>query len=599
MLSTIKEFFGLLTQSQRRRFYTLQILVVFMALAEVAGVAAIGPFMMLISDPSMLEGTGKLAELYQASGLQSHEDFMFALGLGVLLVLVLGSMVSVLATWKLARYSSSVGAEIGSRLYRYYMHQNWLYHASTSSSTLTSKVAADATRVTNQILTPLMQINARAVLCLFMLITVVLYNPEVGLIGAVVLVSAYLIIYRLVRARLDRSGKAVSQEQTIRYRLMSEGFGGVKDVLLLNRQKNFTHDFQQSSARFARRQSNIQILAQIPRYMIEVIAFSALIFLTLYLLKTQEQGAGTLLASLAVYGLAGFKLVPAFQAVYSQFTTLKGGLPAFENLKQDLYNCQSFEKNQAKAIQQQVVVPQKLISLSQISFTYPNKEKPALNQLNLEIPVNKTIGLVGPSGSGKSTAIDMLLGLLTPDAGSLVVDGVVIDDANRIGWQKSLGYVPQSIFLSGASVKENVAFGLPAFEIDENLVKKAITMAHLDEVVNELPQGIETTVGERGVQLSGGQRQRIGIARALYHNAEVLVLDEATSALDGLTEKLIMEAVQDFAGKKTIVMIAHRLATVKECDIIYLMQDGNVVASGSYDELIKNNKKFKEMANHA
>lgn len=599
MFSEIKELFGLLTQSQRRRFYTLQILVVFMALAEVAGVAAIGPFMMLVSDPAMLESTGKLAELYQASGLQSHDDFIFALGLGVLLVLVLGSMVSVLATWKLARYSNSVGTEIGSRLYRYYMHQPWLYHASNSSSKLTSKVAADAARMTGQILTPLMQINARSVLCVFMLITVVLYNPEVGVLGAIVLVGAYLAVYRVVRARLDRSGKAVSEEQKIRYSLMSEGFGGVKDVLLLGRQKNFTHDFSQSSARFARRQSNIQILSQIPRYMIEVIAFGALIFLTLYLLKSEEQGAGTLLASLAVYGLAGFKLVPAFQAVYSQFTTLKGGLPAFENLKADLHSCQEFEANMEAAAEQEAVIPQSIISLREVTFSYPNKATPALDALSLDIPVNKTVGLVGASGSGKSTAIDMLLGLLIPDVGSLLVDAVKIDNSNRAGWQKSLGYVPQSIFLSGASVKENVAFGLSASEIDENLVEKAIAMAHLDEVVNDLPQGIETKVGERGVQLSGGQRQRIGIARALYHNADVLVLDEATSALDGLTEKLIMEAVSDFAGKKTIVMIAHRLATVKQCDIIYLMQDGKVVASGSYDELIKNNKKFKEMAEHA
>lgn len=600
MFKTIKELFSLLTPSQRRRFYFLQILVVLMALAETAGVAAIGPFMMVVGDQTMLQGNGKMAWLYQQSGLNNPKDFLFYLGLIVLLVLILGSFVSVLATWKLSRFSNSVGAELSSRLFHHYMHQDWLFHTSQNSATLTSKVEADAQRITYQILTPLTKINARAVLALFLLLAVITYDPMVGLAGIATLVAGYLLIYRVVRSRLEKSGKAITGEQKKRYRLLSEGFGGIKDVLLLNRQDRLTQDFRISSENRAKRLSNVQILSQVPRYMVELVAFSALIFLSLYLIYSQEHAANNLLASLAVYGLAGFKLVPALQMVYSELTNLKAGLPAFESLREDLHACQTNEQPQSSTDKVEPKVEVKnLIELKDLSFTYPNKVTPALDEITLKIPVKKTIGLVGASGSGKSTAIDLLLGLLTPDKGQLLADGVEINKNNVTAWQKNLGYVPQSIFLSDASIRKNIAFGLTDKEIDDALVKKAIEQAHLTQVVSELPQGINTSIGERGVQLSGGQRQRIGIARALYSNANILVLDEATSALDGITEKLIMDSIHKFSGKKTIIMIAHRLATVKQCDIIYLMHQGKVLDRGSFDELVESSAVFREMTEHA
>jgi HlyD family secretion protein len=217
----------------------------------------------------------------------------------------------------------------------------------------------------------------------------------------------------------------------------------------------------------------------------------------------------------------------------------------------------------------------------------------------MTIPANSVIGLVGASGSGKSTAIDLLLGLLTPQKGELCIDGTSITESNKRAWQNTIGFVPQSIFLSEGTIAENVAFGLPVKVIDLEQVKKAIQLAHLTELVEQLPNGLDTKVGERGVQLSGGQRQRIGIARALYNEADVLVFDEATSALDGITEKIIMEAIHDFSGQKTIIMIAHRLKTVQKCDTIYLMEQGQITAQGTYDELVANNAQFKEMAAHA
>ena len=239
------------------------------------------------------------------------------------------------------------------------------------------------------------------------------------------------------------------------------------------------------------------------------------------------------------------------------------------------------------------------INLEGISFTYPGKLNPAVDDLNMIIPANSVVGLVGESGSGKSTTIDLLIGLLNPQKGAISIDNVCVNDVNKRAWQNTLGFVPQSIFLSEGTIAENVAFGLPPQSIHLEQVNRALQLANLTELVKELPEGINTKVGERGVQLSGGQRQRIGIARALYHEANVLVFDEATSALDGISEKIIMEAIHEFSGKKTIIMIAHRLKTVQKCDIIYIMDKGKIIDQGTYHELLESNSKFKEMAEHS
>jgi HlyD family secretion protein len=326
-----------------------------------------------------------------------------------------------------------------------------------------------------------------------------------------------------------------------------------------------------------------------------------MIGLVLYLLLTYQGDLGIILPVLSVYALAGFKLLPAFQQIYFSLALIKGNISAFESIKDDLENSKKMNK---KGLLGPFNLEDKLellnsIKMQNISFTYPGKADQALNGLNLSIPANKIVGIVGPSGSGKSTAIDVLLGLIEPQEGQVLIDDVQIQENNKRAWQNTIGFVPQSIFLSEGSIAENVAFGLPVKNINLEQVKVAIQLAHLDELVAELPEGIDTKVGERGVQLSGGQRQRIGIARALYHEASVLVFDEATSALDGITEKIIMDAIHDFNGQKTIIMIAHRLKTVQKCDIIFFIDKGKVIDQGTYQELIAKNPQFKEMAAHA
>ncbi|MDE4455128.1 ABC transporter ATP-binding protein [Psychrobacter sp. DAB_AL62B] len=599
MLKVIMQLFSLLTDKQLKQFYTLQVLVVIMAFTELLGIASIAPFMALVGDISILETNGVFAQLYQLSGLNNPMDFLFYTGVIVLVMLTFSTVISMFTIWRLSIFGARIGTEIADRLYTYYMQQSWQFHASGSSAQLTKQVSTEAARISNDIIQPLMQMNSKLVLALFISISIVIYDPVIAILGLFIFSLAYFVLYRLVRQKLESNGQQLSEVSTQRFRLMNEGFGGIKDVLLLNRSHDFITRFHDSGKVFARAQGTNIAISQVPRYFIELIAFGAMISLVLVLIKVHSGNLGEVLPILAVYALAAFKLLPALQQIYSSLSVIKGNVAAFEAVKDDL---QRSLENQ-KIVSEASIVPSinlyQNIALNDIAFSYPGKDRAAVDGVNMSIPVNSVIGLVGSSGSGKSTLIDLLLGLLTPQQGGIYVDNIRITADNKRAWQDLLGFVPQSIFLSEGSIAENIAFGIPAKDISLKQVNKALNLASLTELVEQLPEGINTKVGERGVQLSGGQRQRIGIARALYHEAEVLVFDEATSALDGITEKIVMDAIHEFSGQKTIIMIAHRLKTVEKCDLIYFMEYGKIIDYGTYQELVVRNVKFKEMTKYA
>ncbi len=598
LFSSIRKLYTLLSDEQRRRLLSLQALVVLMAFAELSSIAAIGPFMAVVGDESHLVDEGVLADIYRLSGAGDSTVFLFWLGLGVMGILTLASLISIFTTWRLSLYSQQVGAELSTRLFKHYMNQDWLFHSNGSSSELTSKLSQECRRISDNVLTPLMQMNAKIVMALFVVIAVFIFNPWVAVCGLILFGTVYWGLYRVVRRRLMNNDRMISATNRLRFKLMNEGFGGIKDALLLARQPEFNRRFEQSSHLLGRAKGITKALSHSPRYLMELVAFGAVIMLVLYLLVTHEGHLGTILPILSVYAMAGFKLLPACQQIYGGLATVRGNIASFNNLREDLEASRQ-EACDEPGHKTNKWVPRRAIRLENVTFRYPGKEEAALDGINLTIPVNGTIGLVGASGSGKSTAIDLLLGLIEPEEGRLTLDGHPVTSARRREWQNSVGFVPQNIFLADASIRENIAFGLPAEQIDDTKIWSATQMAHLDELLKRLPHGLETRVGERGIQLSGGQRQRIGIARALYDDAEVLVLDEATSALDGITERLVMDAIHAFSGKKTIIMIAHRLATVRSCGCIYMMDAGRVIDSGTYDDLVRRNKTFRQMAEHA
>ena len=598
MFKLVRNIFALLTPAQKRRFFYLQFLVVAMSVTEIFGVASIIPFMTLVGDMDQLKQDTIIAQIYQASGIASESEFVFLLGLGVLIMLFISSVLSMFTIWRLLMFANKIGMEIADRLYSHYLKQDWLFHASGSSAQLTKKIATEITRVIAGILMPLMHMNAKIVFSLLMSISLFLYDPKVAITGLSVFAIAYFFLFRVVRMRLYRNGLTLSEVNERRFRLMNEGFGGIKDILLLGRDSNLINNFYETGLKFAYSNGNNATLSQVPRYFMELVAFGSMILLILYLLVNHSGNLGIILPILSVYALASIKLLPSLQQIYTSFAIIRANIAAFESIKDDLIDSVPTKKT-PMATYTNYLSPKKNISLENVSFQYPGKLDLAISNVNISIEANSLVGIVGPSGSGKSTLIDILLGLIKPNQGQLKIDNIIVNNENRRSWQNTIGFVAQSIFLSEGTIAENVAFGVPDDQINLNQVEQALKLAHLTELVRDLEDGIHTKVGERGVKLSGGQRQRIGIARALYHRAEVLIFDEATSSLDGITEKMIMEAIHDFSGKKTIILIAHRLKTIEKCDNIFFIDEGRIDDQGTYQELIERNEHFKKMADHA
>ena len=595
MYSLLKQLFSLLSPKQQKKFLLLQLLVILAAFGEILGVVSIVPFMSLVADTSLLNENNYLSSVFELSGIDSELNFVFSIGIFVLIMLILSSLISIFTIWRLSMFAAQIGAEISDRLYSFYLQQNWLYHSSQNSAELTKKVVNETTRITNGILMPVMTMNAKLALAFFMLMALFIYDPIVAITGIIVFGSAYILLFMIVRSRLLNNGRNIGEIYSLRYLLLNEGFGGIKDILLYGRSDNFVQRFNESSKKLTYSLGNNQALTLMPRYFIELIAFSIIIFLTLYLIINYEGDLGLIIPMLSVYAVAAIKVLPAFQQIYLSIANIKANIPAFETIQADLamsktYITETIQKNES------YLYPENKILLKNITFKYPGKSNPVLNNTELSISVNSVIGIVGPSGSGKSTLIDVILGLIIPHEGTLKIDELIINNDNLRSWQNCIGFVPQNIFLSEGSILENIAFGINKSKIDLERINKVIRLSHLDELVDSLERGINTKVGERGVQLSGGQRQRIGIARALYKKSDVLVFDEATSSLDGISEKMIMDAIDSFAGRKTIIIVAHRLKTIENCDKIYFFDKGKVIDEGSYDELMQRNESFRKMA---
>lgn len=595
MYKKIKILFNLLTSKQRKNFFLLQIFVILMSFMEIIGVASIVPFMSLVGDTTQLQEDTFISQIYQKSGIVSESHFIFLLGIFVLSMLFISAMISMFTIWRLSMFANKIGMEIADRLYIHYLRQNWLFHTSVSSAQLTKKIATEAQRLTNQVLVPVMQMNARIALAFLMSLCIFLYDQSVAITGLGIFGIAYFFLFKVVKKRLQENGENVSNVNNHRFRLMNDGFGGIKDVLLLGRDKDFIKRFKLTGRTLAYSEGNNDALTLVPRYFMELVAFGTMIALILYLIATHDGNLGMILPIFSVYALATFKLLPAFQQIYANIAIIKGNIAAFSTIQQDLID--SMQNQQTKINDERIYLSiNEKISFEDVTFTYPSKTKETLTQINFSIPAKSIVGIVGSSGSGKSTLIDILIGLIKPDQGQLKIDNMKINDQNRRSWQNNIGFVSQSIFLSEGTIAENVAFGVPNDQINIENIHRALELANLNDFIQSLDNGVDTKVGERGIQLSGGQRQRIGIARALYFKPEVLVFDEATSSLDGITEKMIMNAIHNFTGQKTIILIAHRLKTVEKCDQIFFIDKGKLVDQGTFQELIEKNENFKNLA---
>ncbi|MDX1695689.1 MAG: ABC transporter ATP-binding protein [Ketobacteraceae bacterium] len=569
------------------------IMVIIMAVLETIGVASVMPFLAVLGDPQAIHNTPYLAATYNVFGFKSAEKFLIALGIGAFCIVLFSAAFRILTTYAINHYTHMRRHSIGERLLETYLRQPYTFFLNRHSGDMAKSILSEVDQLIVNVIKPGFDAVAYTVVALTIITFLILNDPWLALGVGIVIGGSYVLIFSLVQKRLKRIGRERAEANSERFTAAGEALGGIKDIKLLGREQAYLTRFRPSSARFSKHQATNATLSEVPRYFIEAIGFGGIIGLALMLMARSENFGGVL-PILGLYAFAGYKLLPAGQRIYGGMAKLRFGAAAVNDIYNDLHERSALAEIRNPPLGRLNV--NESISLKNLYFSYQGASAPALKDINLQIPKGSAIGLVGGTGAGKTTLVDIILGLLRPTSGELQVDDSPVTNKNLRQWQSTLGYVPQDIFLVDASVSENIALGIPRDEVDLKQVETCGKMAQVhDFIVKELPDKYETKVGERGVRLSGGQRQRIGIARALYHNPDILVFDEATSALDNITEKAVMDAVNALSHEKTIIMIAHRLSTVEQCDRIFLLEHGEIKASGSYTELIKNNASFQRM----
>ena len=593
MLKTYRRLLDLLDATERRHFTLLFGMMLAMGVVDMAGVASILPFLAVLSNPDLVHDNAFLAAVHDGLGFTGTQGFLVFLGGVTFALVVVGQSFKALTLYWLNRFGKLREYSIGTRLLGGYLHRPYAWFLNRHSADLGKSILSEVAGVVGGALLPAMRILAQGIVVVCLVSLLLLVDPIAALVTALIVGGSYALIFTVARHYLSHVGRERLRANEERFRIAQEAMGGIKDVKLLGLEAGYLDRFRDPALRFARHQAAAQALAETPRFILEALVFGTMLLLLLVLLARAEGRLDAVLPVVGVYAFAGARLFPALQQLYASITHLSFSSPALEALHKDLV-AGSF------SIVAAAPAPLRLrdrLVLNGVCYTYPGADRPALAGLDLTIDANTTVGLVGASGAGKTTAVDVILGLLVPQHGHVVVDGVMLDDRNICDWQRSLGYVPQHIFLIDDTIAANIALGEEASEIDMAAVERAARLAELhDFVVEELSQGYATTVGERGVRLSGGQRQRIGIARALYRDPDVLIFDEATSALDNLTERALMDAVHNLAGAKTIVMIAHRLSTVRHCDTIFMLEHGRCTAAGTYDSLFERHDSFRELA---
>jgi ABC-type multidrug transport system fused ATPase/permease subunit len=597
-METINKLLDLLSPLERKRAGLLMAMMLVMALFDMLGVASILPFIAVLANPALVETNPILSWAYQLSanvGVASVEQFLFLLGFILFVLLVFSLTFKALTTYAQTRFALMREYSIGKRLVEGYLHQPYSWFLNRHSADLGKTILSEVQTVIYNGILPLMTLLAQSAVAIALLGLLLMVDPLLAVSVGLVLGIAYGGILALMSGWLNTLGQARIQANQERYTVVSEAFAAAKEVKAGGLERIFIERFAKPAETYAKGQATAQVIAQVPRFALEAIAFGGMLLVILYLM-TQSGSFAAALPIIALYAFAGYRLMPALQQIYVAVTQLKFAGPALNALHTDLMGLNPVEPYE------QVFEPlplNKCIELNNIFYQYPNANAPALNGINLSIPARSTVGLVGSTGSGKTTTVDLILGLLEPQEGTLCIDGQVVNVSNRRQWQKSIGYVPQHIYLADDTVSANIAFGLAPEMVDQQAVERAAKIANLhDFVVQNMPQGYSTMVGERGVRLSGGQRQRIGIARALYHNPSVLVLDEATSALDNLTEQAVMEAVHNLSQSITIILIAHRLTTVRECDQIFLLEKGTFKSNGTFKQLVEKSDQFRAMASN-
>lgn len=550
------------------------------AIAELVTIGAVIPFIALLADPGRAMEFELLQRIFGALGWNQPEDLVLPMTVLFLMIVIVSSGIRLLLAWAKNRFSYALGFDIGVQLYGKVLFQPYNWHIARNTSATIAAVNK-VQSVVNGVLRPITEAIVGAVTGLAILVLLLIIEPVAAIAAGLVFSGFYLVVVRLMRLKLQRNSKIIAEAQTARVKAVQEGLGGIRDVLLDATQRFYHKHYARVDQRLRTAQATNAFIGVAPRFIIEPIGVTLIVALALFLSST----GGGLMAALPTLGalaLGAQRLLPLLQQLFNGWSRVMGNRQVFADVLEYL---QMKSPPHSVTRQGQTRVFNKSVALQGLRFRYQDNGPWVIDGIDLEIKRGARVGIAGSTGSGKTTLMDIFMGLLEPVEGQMLIDGDPLGSHNRRAWQKRVAHVPQFIFLADASIAENIAFGVPRQEINMDRVRNAASKAQIADFIESRKDGYDARVGERGIQISGGQRQRIGIARALYKNADVLVFDEATSALDDETEKAVMAAIESLDKDLTVLLIAHRVTTLRGCDQVLMLSNGKIQKSGSYQEV--------------
>ena len=594
---TLRKAGELLTRRERYSTIVVFTITLFAAAATAVMIGSIMPFLTVLSNPESVETVSYLNKAYNYFSFTDRYDFLLFVGLASFAIILISGAIQMVKNYAVARYASMRVHSISSRLLRNYLAQEYEFFLSRHSGELSKEVFNESGMVVNNFFKPALDLVAAVLTVCAILIMLLTVNAAVTIGAFASLGGIFITTFAISRRYVRRFGQRRAILESRRFRAANEALGGIKDIKISGQERAFQGRFFRPSLDVARVKVLSSVFTIVPQFAIQITVYSGVILFCLLSVDRQSyttgDGMADILPLVAVFGIAAQRLLPEMQKAYASAVRLQFGFPAVDSVHRDI----SRRSAQRRPRSKQARIPlERALDYEAVSYRYPESETGGLTDVSIRIQAGEKIGVVGPTGAGKTTLADITLGLLRPNTGRIMVDGHQIDDAALSAWQASVGYVPQDIFLTDASLLENIAFGAAEEEIDEDRALKCGRMAQLDDfVLRDMPQGYHSPIGERGVRLSGGQRQRIGIARALYRDADLIVFDEATSALDNATEREVIAAIEALPGNKTIMMVAHRLSTVHICDRILVLEGGRVAGFGSWEHLVQTCDTFRRL----
>lgn len=577
----IKKLWQHLTIKRRIQFLLLLVLMFLASIMEVVSIGAVVPFLGALTSPESIFKYKLIQPIIEILGITEANQLLLPLTTMFVIAALTAAAVRLTLLYALTKFSYAVGADLSINIYRRTLYQDYSVHISRNSSEIINGIINKTNIVIGGILAPTMALISAMFIMIGIVTMVIIINPSVALISFSIVSFIYLIISLFSKKYLQRNSDLIAKKSTQMIKSLQEGLGGVRDVLIDGTQEFYCDLYQNADLSLRKATASNAFIGQSPRYIMESVGM-VLIGVLAYTLTLEEGGLVVAIPTLGALAIGAQKLLPTLQQAYSSISAINGSKSSFNDvlflLDQPLPQIESRKLKNKVSFEESII-------FKNVSFRYANKTPWILKNVNLSFKRGEKIGIVGVTGSGKSTLLDILMGLLTPTSGKLLIDGVAVEKGNRGAWQAHISHVPQSIYLADSTIQENIAFGVVPEKVHESRVIQAAQQAKIAETINKLKNKYKALVGERGVQLSGGQRQRVGIARALYKNSDIIIFDEATSALDNQTEQEIMKQISQMNKNHTMFFIAHRLTTLKQCDIIYRINKNFTIDKVSYQDL--------------